>query len=402
MTPFALPPHHPLGAAVNSFAEKTTNTDTRHMRVITAPMGSYSLTTNHDQQLHHSLPFTLSHTPWSVDDGTGKTLMLCIPSESGLEQMPNSRDKEIREISKVASNKQQGLYACSSPDQTCPLGPDCITQHEIKKVQFDPTLKQMTSGLATWQATGSLPCSASPHAQHTTRHLGNSHTKTTTFSYPLLGQPTTQMGWPAPPGGLPLPRSRRCTAPENAPQHAKRQWNTQSPPSDQPHTWSGMTTILDKAQSAQLLWDAHYNSTMPQQPTQSDNHEPLMARNFTSRVKDITPRATHMPTLLLCHSDRLSRHKPSQEMKCSQAKIKPNLDIVQTNQAPTTQSTTSWGDFFLPEDGSFTSTTTKQMCPSGLAATHPAGDLLQEWSTFGCPMMTGKPWSIQEMTAAIA
>jgi hypothetical protein len=42
------------------------------------------------------------------------------------------------------------------------------------------------------------------------------------------------------------------------------------------------------------------------------------------------------------------------------------------------------------------------MCPSGLARTHPAGDLLSEWATLGCPTKTGKPWTPEEMEAAIA
>ena len=42
------------------------------------------------------------------------------------------------------------------------------------------------------------------------------------------------------------------------------------------------------------------------------------------------------------------------------------------------------------------------MHPSGLAATHPAAPLLSEWATFGCPTMTGAPWSITQMEAPIA
>ncbi len=42
------------------------------------------------------------------------------------------------------------------------------------------------------------------------------------------------------------------------------------------------------------------------------------------------------------------------------------------------------------------------MHPSGLAATHPAAPLLTEWVMFGCPTVTGNPWSQVQMEAAIA
>ena len=41
------------------------------------------------------------------------------------------------------------------------------------------------------------------------------------------------------------------------------------------------------------------------------------------------------------------------------------------------------------------------MCPAGLALHHPAADLLKEWATYGCPTQTGKPWTCEEMQAAI-
>ena len=41
------------------------------------------------------------------------------------------------------------------------------------------------------------------------------------------------------------------------------------------------------------------------------------------------------------------------------------------------------------------------MCPQGLALQHPAASLLKEWATFGCPAMTGRDWTVKEMTAAV-
>ena len=41
------------------------------------------------------------------------------------------------------------------------------------------------------------------------------------------------------------------------------------------------------------------------------------------------------------------------------------------------------------------------MCPQGLALEHPAAQLLTDWAKFGCPAMTGKEWTLEEMEAAI-
>ena len=60
------------------------------------------------------------------------------------------------------------------------------------------------------------------------------------------------------------------------------------------------------------------------------------------------------------------------------------------------------GDFSCPEDLPEVTAHRNQMCPSGLARVHPAGELLAEWSQTGCPTMTGRPWTIEEMEAAIA
>ena len=41
------------------------------------------------------------------------------------------------------------------------------------------------------------------------------------------------------------------------------------------------------------------------------------------------------------------------------------------------------------------------MCPAGLALHHPAANLLREWTTYGCPTQTGKPWTHEKTQAAI-
>ena len=41
------------------------------------------------------------------------------------------------------------------------------------------------------------------------------------------------------------------------------------------------------------------------------------------------------------------------------------------------------------------------MCPDNLALYHPAAEKLLKYATEGCPCNTGKPWSREEVTAAI-
>jgi hypothetical protein len=59
------------------------------------------------------------------------------------------------------------------------------------------------------------------------------------------------------------------------------------------------------------------------------------------------------------------------------------------------------GDFHIPPGTHSAATHRNNMCPTGLARAHPAGDLLYEWSQYGCPTMTGHPWTKAEMEAAI-
>ncbi len=42
------------------------------------------------------------------------------------------------------------------------------------------------------------------------------------------------------------------------------------------------------------------------------------------------------------------------------------------------------------------------MCPTGRALRHPAAEVLKEWAQFGCPTLTGKPWTKEEMWEAVA
>ena len=41
------------------------------------------------------------------------------------------------------------------------------------------------------------------------------------------------------------------------------------------------------------------------------------------------------------------------------------------------------------------------MCPAGLATLHPAGDLLLDCVMKRCPANMGRPWTLEEMEAAV-
>lgn len=74
-------------------------------------------------------------------------------------------------------------------------------------------------------------------------------------------------------------------------------------------------------------------------------------------------------------------------------------------QQPLSAWATHRGNFFISpdhwDDLHGVQESTKGMEPCRLALDHPAGELLQEWSTYGCPTNTGNNWTRDEMQAAI-
>ena len=123
-------------------------------------------------------------------------------------------------------------------------------------------------------------------------------------------------------------------------------------------------------------------------------------------------RQPQMDSMLNCYGDESNGLRPPHLASSNTAVLgrdkrtlrKQNkcrrLRALET-QPPSTQWTQFRGDFFIPDDLERIPDTEKQMAPSGLALRHPAGHLLAEWSAFGCPTMTGRPWTKEEMTAAV-
>ena len=59
------------------------------------------------------------------------------------------------------------------------------------------------------------------------------------------------------------------------------------------------------------------------------------------------------------------------------------------------------GTFNIPTPKQAPQSYIGQMRPSGLALDHPAAQYLLQYSMKGCPVKTGKPWSLEEISAAI-
>jgi hypothetical protein len=63
--------------------------------------------------------------------------------------------------------------------------------------------------------------------------------------------------------------------------------------------------------------------------------------------------------------------------------------------------TTHSGTAVLPHKGQRLDTYLNEMCPAGISMSHPAGALLVEWATMGCPTKTGRPWTKKEIWEAV-
>jgi hypothetical protein len=63
--------------------------------------------------------------------------------------------------------------------------------------------------------------------------------------------------------------------------------------------------------------------------------------------------------------------------------------------------TTHAGEFVTPEKKKVLEKWRGSMCPANLALDHPAAEKLLEYATGGCPANTGKPWTKEQMWAAV-
>jgi hypothetical protein len=80
---------------------------------------------------------------------------------------------------------------------------------------------------------------------------------------------------------------------------------------------------------------------------------------------------------------------------------KQRRPALQQHQTHTLAWTSHRGDTVLPPSTPLPDKWRGDMCPSGIATSHPAGELLHEWSRIGCPTRTGRPWTKDEIWEAV-
>jgi hypothetical protein len=73
----------------------------------------------------------------------------------------------------------------------------------------------------------------------------------------------------------------------------------------------------------------------------------------------------------------------------------------QEDQEETSYWSTYKGEFVLPRQKDGLKKWVGEMCPSNLALHHPAAATLLKYASGGCPANTGKPWTKEEIQAAI-
>jgi hypothetical protein len=127
-------------------------------------------------------------------------------------------------------------------------------------------------------------------------------------------------------------------------------------------------------------------------------------RKLRNRTQKKNERGQQAETLKEClEAPRLS----SGEVVTGLNKVKHRVENKRKRiERQESQQTTS---YWTEHRGQFTVATPKtarpahrgSMCPGGLATLHPAAPLLLEYAMNGCPAKTGKPWTREEMEAAI-
>ena len=89
--------------------------------------------------------------------------------------------------------------------------------------------------------------------------------------------------------------------------------------------------------------------------------------------------------------------------QCREQQTMPqNNHALQDEQPPTSMWTQYTGTAALPTAQKRATDYRNEMCPAGIATSHPAGDLLAKWAQLGCPTKKGHKWSKEEMWKAVA
>ena len=129
-------------------------------------------------------------------------------------------------------------------------------------------------------------------------------------------------------------------------------------------------------------------------------HAPLEVG--TGSNKATQPPALPTPTTLLPPTLNSTQPVTGASTKHLRKENKQRRKLLQQQQTAAPPLWTAYnGDFVMPPPVPKVPQHRNNMCPAGLALHHPAAAILTQYATLGCPTQTGKPWSIDEMEAAI-
>jgi hypothetical protein len=144
-------------------------------------------------------------------------------------------------------------------------------------------------------------------------------------------------------------------------------------------------------------------TTLPNPPTnREDGQFPERVNSNDARPHDVNaergqPTSTHSQpgkgNASQCHLDGLSppildatgNLVAGRDIKKLPLQNKRRWHALQEHQKSSLAWTIHQGDTSLPPSTSLPEQWRGEMCPSGIATSHPAGGLLTEWATFGCP-----------------
>jgi hypothetical protein len=135
------------------------------------------------------------------------------------------------------------------------------------------------------------------------------------------------------------------------------------------------------------------NKSMPTQQPYGNSMGPK-APSTPERAVSLTKAAVHPlaglqpPTL-----DATGQFVSGKDIERLRLQSKRTRHAMQEKQVQQSMWTTHAGTNVLPNPTPLPQKWHGKMCPSGIATSHPAGELLQEWAQMGCLTKMGRPWS---------
>ena len=176
---------------------------------------------------------------------------------------------------------------------------------------------------------------------------------------------------------------RQQQADKNSPTHANHEMEGRQQPRNQPsrekHEVEGRQQPSCQ-QKADPNNPTHANNEMKSRQQPSTDLYPGLAQPFLNTGQPVTGAN-------------------KKEHRRENKRVRINRQLSQTANSFWS---THMGDFKVPSPKAPTVQHHGGMCPSGLALHHPAAGALLQYATEGCPTMTGKPWTKQQLEAAVA